>query len=131
VFGVGKGNYRLDEDDVSKLGGKKLEELGFEASSREQSEIHSTYISLLCETGTIGLIIFLSIMSVFIIKLVKCLVFVSSVSQNYLIAAALLVALIGMLAQGAVANVEETRGLWVLLGLIYAVTAKVINYPRQ
>jgi O-antigen ligase len=127
VFGVGRGNFQLEEQEESQLGGSKMAKLGYEGFSKQQSEIHSTFISLLCETGTIGFIIFIGIMALFILRLLQCLLFLDSTSPSYQIVVALLAAVLGMLGQGAVANVEEARGLWVLLGVVYASSGMILR----
>jgi O-antigen ligase len=83
---------------------------------------HSTYISLLCETGIIGLFLFISIMATFLHRVIRSLVSLESSSGYYFIVACLGAALTGILVQGIVTNVENLRSLWCLAGLICVIS---------
>jgi len=87
---------------------------------------HSTYLSLLCEMGLPGLIGYLAILLYFVWIILRRMLSVSSSDPSYHSLAALLAALMSLMAHGGVANVEDSRGLWVLLAIILAYDHKVL-----
>ncbi|MBC2713703.1 MAG: O-antigen ligase family protein [Desulfobacteraceae bacterium] len=128
LCGVGKDNLvKVLTGATEELGeisqGKNKDNSG--KDTKVQLVSHSTYIGLLCEMGTIGLILFLALLAVFLARLISTIIMLNPYSNAYLIMVSMLAALVGVMTQGGVTNVEDSRSFWMLLGLIYSVSERI------
>ncbi len=134
LLGVGKGNSHAaaDGDSEPVVGRGKWKDILTDGVERGGGVSHSIYVSILCENGLIGFILFMGIFLYFIITLFKEIWVGQPGSTEVAARVFLLAALLASLAQGTVTNVEDFRGLWVLLALIWVVSKKVmLIHPRS
>lgn len=122
LFGVGRGNLSKAYPEFESLetGNYKWAVLGMQGAKKDRLVSHSTYLSLLCEMGLPGLVGFLVILLYFVRLLLQRLFALNLSSRSSRIQASLLAALIGVMAHAVVANTENSRALWALLGIIFA-----------
>lgn len=133
LLGVGKGNSHAagSGDSEPVVGRGKWKNILTDGVERTGGVSHSIYVSILCENGLIGFVVFIGIFLYFIITSLRGIFTGEPGSVAVAVRVALLAALLGILAQGSVTNVEDFRGLWVLLGLIWLVSHKVMRiHPR-
>jgi O-antigen ligase len=136
LVGVGRGNFGAvsnvyDErwtilDERARL--RSVEE-GEEG--RDNVYVHSTYLAFLCETGAIGLALFLAIIGVFMSRVFKALMSLPPDSKYYAIIASLGAALTGVLTQGIVTNVENNRGMWCIAGVVFAASEWALSKENR
>lgn len=134
LLGVGKGNsHAADDGDAEPVVGRgKWKNILTDGVQRGGGVSHSIYVSILCENGLIGFVLFMGIFLYFIFTLLKEIWVGKPGSTEVGARVCLLAALIAVLAQGSVTNVEDFRGLWVLLALIWVVSKKVmLIHPRS
>jgi O-antigen ligase len=132
IFGVGRGYYGEVSDAYENrwqiLDNRARRHQTHQDDGQGQHLVtHSTYLALLCETGIIGLILFLFIIGAIILRVFKSLNALESSSSNYIVLVCLGVALISTLVQGVVTNVENNRSLWCLAGAIFSVSDWVLR----
>ncbi|MBI3607793.1 MAG: O-antigen ligase family protein [Nitrospirae bacterium] len=102
VTGIGRGNFKV----------VLIQETGI------QHIPHNTFLGILAETGLVGLLLFLGLLLSFVVLLAPR-IFQRVDRTQALMAACLLAALVAIAAQGLTISLENFRGFWVLLGLIY------------
>lgn len=129
LLGVGKGNsHAADSGEPAEGQARgKWKNILTDGVERGGGVSHSIYVSILCENGLIGFAIFFGIFLYFIITSLWGIFSGEPGSAAVAVRVALLAALLGILAQGSVTNVEDFRGLWILLGLIWLVSNKVMR----
>ncbi|MFC1888591.1 O-antigen ligase family protein [Thermodesulfobacteriota bacterium] len=130
LVGAGRGNFSKaypDDFEAMEMGKTKWDAIGIGQKEKEYGVTHSTYLSLLCEMGLPGLIGFLAIMLFFVRILLRRIMTLDPMDVAFTIQATLMAALLSVLAQGGVANVENSRSLWALLGIILAYDVKILK----
>ena len=133
LLGVGKGNsHAADSGDSEPVVGRgKWKDILTDGVERGGGVSHSIYVSLLCENGLIGFTLFMGIFLYFIITSLLEIFAGEPGSEAVAVRVTLLAALLGILAQGAVTNVEDFRGLWALLALIWLISNRLLPiHPR-
>jgi O-antigen ligase len=96
-FGVGRGNYGL----------------GLRGEAGAIGIAHNTYLGLLAETGSLGFMVYAAIVGACVGPVLKAVFSRGQVGSGFLIAGCLVLALAGVTI-----NIENYRGLWVLLGIL-------------
>ena len=98
-FGVGRGNYGLGA-------GGEAQAIGF---------AHNTYLGLLAETGILGFLTYAAAVAAAVVPMLRLARQRGQAKASLFVAALLVVAL-----SGVTINIENYRGLWMLLGLMEA-----------
>lgn len=125
LLGVGKGNSNLNATEVRDERGSPKDPHG-DGADVGGMVTHSIYISILSENGLIGFTIFIGIFLYFIITSLRGIFAGEPGSLAVAVRVVLLAAFCGILAQGSVTNNEDSRGLWVTLGLIWLVSNRLM-----
>jgi O-antigen ligase len=115
VAGVGLDNFPVHSPDYTRLPGSMT---GVMHVEREQ-EAHNAYLSLLAETGIIGLMLFLAVAGAVVAATARSIRGFESLHdrRGALLARALLVAMVGMLSAAFFLPNAADKRIWVLMGL--------------
>ena len=103
VFGIGRGNFRpLDESDPTQTG-----------------QVHNSYIGTLCETGMVGFLSYICFFLFYPIELLRK--WLSGSRREFPTASRiLLLSLLVVGLCGVTINIENYRGLWILVAVMEA-----------
>lgn len=110
LLGVGRGNFTLNSKQYIDKIYDKRDDLIYSESLR--CIPHNTFAGMFAEMGIIGLSIFSSLFVILFIKLFK-----KRNGLNNII----IFALIAFLVESLVLNLENFRGLWLLIGICFAI----------
>ncbi len=118
IAGVGLSNYSLHSPDYTREPGTLT---GVGQVERHQ-EAHNAYLSLLAETGIVGLALFILVAATTIASGARAASRFDALGDHRaaIITQAALVALIGMLSSAAFLSNSEDKRIWVLMGLAIA-----------
>lgn len=109
IFGVGRGNFRLNSKPYYEMIGIDTESRAYEITY-DMKIPHNTYLTFFAELGIVGLLLFLYI-------------FYRAIKVNWLfrkVNLIFLALLFSYLIQANGINLENFRGIWFILGLIFA-----------
>lgn len=113
IIGVGRGNYRFNSRGYYEQIGINTTEKSYLAKY-EGKIPHNTYATFFAELGIFGLILFITIF----IKAIKLNLKNSKISSDF--KTAFIAILSVYLVQSLAINLENFRGIWIILGLIFA-----------
>ncbi|WP_058485665.1 O-antigen ligase family protein [Defluviitalea phaphyphila] len=120
ILGVGRGNFVLNSTPyIDELYDKRDD---FIYSESIRSLPHNTFAGIFAEMGFIGLGVFSSIFILLLIKMWK--------NRNK-INIIFLFALIGFAVQSLVLSLENFRGLWLLIGILFALQEINVNIAEE
>lgn len=120
VLGVGRGNFTLNSKQyIDKIYDKRND---FIYSESLRCIPHNTFAGMFAEMGIIGLSIFSSLFVILFIKLFKKRNGLNSI---------IIFAFIGFLIESLVLNLENFRGLWLLMGMGLAIQKNDISVEQE